>query len=300
MTSTPAEFSVAAVESAVESALLDFEVYDIGSYGWLNESDADPDMLGHAIWQTEQPTVDHRVIFEDLPVQRRPADTEKHVLALGEDFCGLMKASRLSLGLALVWLPEAKKNILNEPSFFWLHHMDAFVKLSIAADRLRDLLVVACTADAPETYKNKSRQNRLYATPFEESASLLATRGITDNRLTAQLAALRMQGLKIFAYIDRRNLIVHKLSTRMATFLRDEMVRQQSQYDREQIAGFQPKTKNADWRTQAEPRTLELERELDTAIAGIKDWYLLLIAASNNVFQVEYRSRAHLDAATDA
>jgi hypothetical protein len=75
--------------------------------------------------------------------RRRPKDIEKEILTSGEDFCGLMEASRLSIGLVLIWKGRAQENPINESTFFWLHHTDAFLKLAIASDRIRDLRIIA-------------------------------------------------------------------------------------------------------------------------------------------------------------
>lgn len=41
------------VEAAVESALEEQQIYDIGSYGWVGPDEPDPDLIGHAMWQTD-------------------------------------------------------------------------------------------------------------------------------------------------------------------------------------------------------------------------------------------------------
>lgn len=38
-----------------EVALNDSSIYDVSSYGWLNENDPDPEFIGHAMWQIDQP-----------------------------------------------------------------------------------------------------------------------------------------------------------------------------------------------------------------------------------------------------
>lgn len=91
-----------------------------------------------------------------------------------------MEASRLSIGLALVWAPHARLNVLAESTYFWLHHMDAFMKLAIASDRLRDLLVITCAGEMPDVFKKANRQNNFYATAFLEAETLLFNRGLKD------------------------------------------------------------------------------------------------------------------------
>lgn len=292
MTGENQQFLPSALEREVESALREARVFNIGNYGWINENDADPDMIGHAMWQIDQPGFDHTAISCDSPVRRRPLEIEKRILTIGEDFCGLIEASRLSVGLALVWAPHAKQNTLNEPSYFWLHHTDAFLKLAIASDRLRDLLVVACTGDAPEVYKNANKRNRLYVTPFSDVESLLSARGLTDERLSNAFVHLAQEAEAIFVNIDRRNSIVHDVATRMARYVQNSVTALQDRFDDECTNGFKPKSTNLDdWLPRSRARAVELEEEIDLAAAELIDWYLLLIRTSNNVFQVEYWSR---------
>jgi hypothetical protein len=166
-----------ALTREVQKELNNASIYPIGSYGWLNEYEADPEFIGHAMWQSDQPLIDQNSLFGDGPVRRRPKDIEKKILTSGEDFCGVMEASRLSIGLSLIWKRPAQENPINESTFFWLHHTDAFLKLAIASDRLRDLLIVACTGKPPRVYKKK--QN-LYVAPFENAAELITAESMTD------------------------------------------------------------------------------------------------------------------------
>lgn len=292
MTDNVLPFIPSAVERDVEATLVAAQVYEIGSYGWLNENDADPDFVGHAMWQTDQPYIDHNALFGEAPVQRRPNETEKQILTIGEDFCGLMQASRLSIGLALLWEPHARRNVLNDSNYFWLHHTDAFLKLAIASDRLCDLLVVACTGDKPNVFKNANKQNRKYVTPFAEAQKLLSIRGLNDQRLAKPLALLVQDAADIFANIDRRNSIVHKVATRMAKHVQTSVTALQQQFDAKPSSGFTPKSSRpADWLPTVHARMRELEAEIEYAATELRDWYWLLIKASNNVFQVEYWSR---------
>jgi hypothetical protein len=94
MSDSRISFRPASFRREVESVLNEAFVYDIGSYGWLNENDADPELVGHAMWQTDQPSIDHNALFGETPVRRRPQEVEKDILTAGEDFCGVMQISR--------------------------------------------------------------------------------------------------------------------------------------------------------------------------------------------------------------
>jgi hypothetical protein len=285
-------FLPAALEREVRSTLDDARIYDITSYGWLNENDPDPEFIGHAMWQLGQPSIDHSALLGDQPVRRRPEEIERLILTAGEDFCGVMQISRLSIGLALLWHRQARANPFSESPFFWLHHTDAFLKLAIASNRLRDLLVVACTGTSADSYKSAAKRNRRYVTPFAEAQRLLAGRGLVDSRVSEALASLPKFGDDIFEYVDRRNAIVHEVSTHMAESIGSSFSELQKRFDQEQEAGFSRKSGDlVDWTKQADERLRELQTQIDRAIADLRNWHELLIRSSNCVFQIEHWSR---------
>lgn len=165
-------------ESAVNAALLSAGIYDIGSYGWLNENDADPDLIGHAMWQTDQPLA--RALddtFDERPVRERPSPRDRQILVAGEDFCGTMRLVRLSIGLALVRRKHRTGDLFSNQPYFDLHQTDAILKLAIASDRLRDVLIVACTGGPVSAYEQSEKVARWYVTPFEQAEQLLAAGG---------------------------------------------------------------------------------------------------------------------------
>ena len=279
------------LKSAVEAKLKNAELYDIASYGWLNENDPDPEYIGHAMWQIDAPAIDDQALFEDRPVQRRPKEIEKEILVVGEDFWGLMQASRLSIGLALIWKSKAQQNPINDSNFFWLHHTDAFLKLAMASERLRDLLVIGCTGGPLKSYRPEQRKRRFTA-PFVEASDLIAVRGIDKRHLVEPLRQLTSSGRVLFKYIDRRNQIVHEVATRMAQFVDETVSRLQRRYDHEQKNRFQAKiARKTDMMSRAKRRRKQIIGEIDCAADELREWYLLLIQTSNLVFQVEYWTR---------
>ena len=56
-------FIPAALDRDVRSALNDAHIYDIASYGWVNENDPDPNFIGYAMWDTDGPSIDHDSLF---------------------------------------------------------------------------------------------------------------------------------------------------------------------------------------------------------------------------------------------
>src|ERR1051326_1837223 len=205
----------------IKVALNNASIYEIGSYGWKSESDPDPEYIGHAMWQIDQPPLDQSALFGEGPVRRRPKDIEKEILISGEDFCGLMEMSRLSIGLVLVWKCQAQQNPINESNLFSLHHPDSFLKLAMASDRLRDLLVIACTGKAAKRYGKyqKGKPQPTYVTPFEDAAVLISKRGIHEQNLVKPIRELPAVARELAKFRGRRNEIVHDVATRMASSL---------------------------------------------------------------------------------
>lgn len=291
MTEEITPFSPEALRREVQAVLKHASIRDIGSYGWLNEYDADPEFIGHAMWQIDQPPLDQSALFGEGPVRRRPKDIEREILTSGEDFCGVMEASRLSIGLALMWKRRAQENPINESTFFWLHHTDAFLKLAIASDRLRDLLIIACTGAPPKSYKKNEGR---YVIPFETAAELIAKRGIVEPRVSEPLRVLPSVAHELIEYRRRRNAIVHDVATRMAQFIGESVSHLQEQFDRQQASRNHSEfRKRTNGLSRAKKRRKEIEIEIDRAADELRHWYTLLIQASNSVFQVEYWTRRY-------
>jgi hypothetical protein len=124
---------VQALAEAIETALAAERIFDVDSYGWLNEDDIDPDFVGYAMWGMNPP-------FEfDFPTPenaRVASKSEQRLVELGTDFEGLMKAARYAIGSVLI-----HRNDVHEwdyrPTPFEFHEISALVTLSMASDRVR-------------------------------------------------------------------------------------------------------------------------------------------------------------------
>lgn len=66
-----------AIKREVKAALDEASIFDISSYGWLNENDPDPEFIGHAMWQTDAPYIDDAALFGERTVRRRPKEIER-------------------------------------------------------------------------------------------------------------------------------------------------------------------------------------------------------------------------------
>jgi hypothetical protein len=291
MDATEVPFSLESLERAVLDALESRKVYDIGSYGWSGPDEMDPDYIGHAMWQTDPPNIDFEALQGASPVRRRPDVIEKEVLTLGEDFYGLMQASRLSIGHMLLWTPSVLKSIVSECSFFWAHYIDVYVKLAMASERLRDLLIVACTSGLPAAYENGPSRTRKYVSPFKDAGKLLSNRAIETVSVNDSLRALPGLAARIYPFIGKRNAIVHDVATELAAVVSDSVRRLQTQFDEEQRNGFAPRRFDAAALSEAVASDADRRQNIEGLVKDVVDWHRLLIDASNHVFRIEHCSR---------
>ena len=89
-------------------------------------------------------------------------------MVAGEDFEGLMRVARLSIGLCLLHRDITIENSYEHNRYFWLHYLDAMIQLSMASDRIRDYFIIAFFKIDPREYC-KDKRTRKYIAPFEEA-----------------------------------------------------------------------------------------------------------------------------------
>ena len=155
------------LDQEANSLLLSHDVYDIGNYGWQSEDTEDPDYIGHAMWQTSPPfETEWGYLFGNGPVRHRPTDKKKLLTVAEHDFEGLMRASRLSIGLCLLHRTIAIQKPFDDNHYFWLHYTDAILQLNMAADRIREYFIMAFFNSTPDEYKKSGRRNGWFVRPF--------------------------------------------------------------------------------------------------------------------------------------
>lgn len=274
----------------LEAVLREASLHSISSYGWLTENEPDPDFIGHAMWQSDGPSIPDDWLFNGKPLTVRPKENENDTIWIGADFEGMMEMSRLSIGLSLIWKGEALVDLINTPQFFWLHHADALLKLSMASERLRDLLIVASTGRPRTCYPSRIDRNSKYVRPFHEASKMLRDRGKWIYRLSDPLSDLPEKADKIYVLIKKRSTLAHEIATDIANFLKAcgrEMVEEYSDpQERSAVCG------EGDWFPRASRGEASHRESVEAAVKDMKDWYLLLVDASNLVFQIEYWTRA--------
>lgn len=280
------------LDQEVTDMLLANHVYDIGNYGWQSEDTEDPDYIGHAMWQISPPIeTEWEYLMGTGPTRHRPTEKEKLLTVAGNDFEGLMRASRMSIGLSLLHKSIAEQKPFDDNHYFWLHHTDAMLQLNMASDRIREYFVIAFYDETSEEYKEKGRKKSWYVTPFIEARDRCQEHQIRANIVNA-IAPLPSLAEKIYSYRELRNETVHQIATRLGKMHKELIERQQQDYDtaKEPVT---PKEK-PDYAALLEAQNKlneKHEQELSVAANMIIEWYKILVKFSSHVFESEHHLR---------
>jgi len=282
------------LDQEVGNLLLSSDVYDIGNYGWQSEDTEDPNYIGHAIWQTNPPVeAEWEYLFGDGPVRHRPTEKEKLLTVAGNDFEGLMRASRLSIGLCLLHETIAARKPLDDNHYFWLHHTDSILLLNMASDRIREYFLVAFFDETSDGYKRKGKNNGRFVTPFIKANDLCRSAALSKNIVDA-VAALPDMADRIYSFRESRNGIVHEISTKLGKMQEEFIEDQQQAFDSKRG------TKTAKEYSLEEMSEMHVEieakhkEELSRSSESIIEWYKILVKFSSHVFETEYWLRKHV------
>jgi hypothetical protein len=280
------------LDRETDSLLLANGVYNIGNYGWLSDEDIDPDAFGHAMWQTDPPLeLDWETLNGCGPVRHRPTEKQKLLSVAGNDFEGLMQASRLSIGLCLFHRSVAAKNPLHDNHYFWLHHTNSILQLDMASDRIRDYFTVAFHDKTQKEYNNKDKYDgkikyNWYTTPFVHAADLCRVKPI-GGKMNQAVAPLPAIAAEIHAFRELRNEIVHEISTRLGRREKEFVEKQQKAHDVQKVQkaaelSFEELVKHHSSIDEKQ------KSELFTASETLVTWYKKLTELSGLVFETEY------------
>jgi hypothetical protein len=276
-----------AIRSKIDELLVDYELYELGSYGWKGPDECDDEFAGHAMWQTAPPIQwDFLLDFDDKLSPAPSFEPWLRSLAVsGADFEGLMIAGRLSIGLALFNKHAAEKALYSTDNFFQLHLMAALMTLGAASDRLRDLFIAAAFHLETSAYKNQrpgelgtpARRRSAFVTPFCDARDEMAERSGLREDLSASLAALPELAEKTQKFREERNRIVHEVATELGRQERKllERVSQKLDYTAYEAMDHEA-LKHAAEIAEAEQRN-RIANDLDKPI----EWYKLLVEMSN-------------------
>ena len=258
------------LDAKLDAALRKRNIHPISNYGWLDAYTADPELIGHAMWQTSPP-------IDFIPAQEEtlgePTDLQKRLTVVGADFEGLMELSRTSLGVVLWRKTETLTDYFSDHAKYWAHYTGTLLSLSMASDRLRDFFVIAYFETTYSSYRNLKYE---FKSPFLEAKS------ISHAELDEQLTKL----LPLIEEVQRnrsvRNNIVHRIATRPGK-MNEEVLssrrRATPQADRDDLKGA--------W----DQWIGKVNREVADSAEFVAAWYETLVNASSLIFEIEHLLR---------
>lgn len=269
--------------SQSDAILTSSGIYDIGSYGWSDAYNADPEYIGHAIIQTDPP-------FE-WDIINPPANIpelkpwQKDCAIAQADFSGVMAMARLSLSLAAFHAEEYQNNTFSEGELFHLHRMGTVVNLSIATDRIRDFFVTSIFEQRVKEYNAGSfngQRRSWYQTPFLEAAPILKS---LPSQLSFSPEKIVHMSKDIYKFREGRNAIIHEIATHHGHFEKRRVNGQLPQ------RGF-----DVSYNELQESARLAIDSHKDKisrTLADLKSCYELLIKFSNDIFIGHYEWQRH-------
>jgi hypothetical protein len=254
------------LDGEIEQALLAERVYAIDAYGWVNHDEADPDYLGHTLWQTDPPfQADFETLLGGGTVKYEPTLRDEVLTRNGEDFEAVMTAARQVMGMAIVRARSAQHPSVGGPEGFWQDYSVCTMLLSIASDRLRDFLVMTMENTEYDSRRSEKDQDGLIKRAFKRVPGL---------------AALATQSQQ---FKKRRNDIVHRIATQTA---RRSVSTLETQRHHAR-SGLPVEIWEPTFEEFQAARLVSSEPSVEVQVRQLKDWYRCLIEASNLVFRAE-------------
>ncbi len=265
-------------------------IYELTTYGWVDADTADPEFIGHAMWQTNGPSD----VYLEYPYIGRPGRKKpnsppepegwlKELAVSGADFGGLMQAAWMTIGLLLFQAKLLRENILGDKQFFDLHWMSSMIHLSTASDRLRALFVAAVFRKSSNKYESRKyngEKRSRYTTPFKEAKDTNAD----PNSSPSFAKLLPMTDDINNKFRKRRNEIIHDVATSIG-------VREKRWFDDRDWAYPVAIGSYRDIEEAKLAHETAHENQITETIAHLIGWYLLLVRASNEVFIIEHELR---------
>jgi len=270
-----------AFDEEVENQLTLHGIYDILHYGWVDHETPDQNYVGHAMWQTAPPfTPDWTVLLQGGTIHYVPTQRDEALTRTGEDFMGTMTFARRSIGAALCYAAVKATDLMDDKPAFWHEYTTSLQWLYISTDRLQQFFATVFEVRGKQIKKTRERNEPL----FKAMVNSL----IEDDVLLKKLCPIVDELCK---YQMERDRVVHRLATVMAERRISILIEQRNVA----LSGA--------GREIAVPTFEDLESatadipddDLSGPVEAMKNWYSLLVEASNLIFEMEYwvRSKAN-------
>lgn len=257
------------LDKKIEAELRKKSVFAISNYGWLDAYTADPELIGHAMWQTDPP---FNFGFEQHQEKSEPTNQQKQLTIVGADFEGLMELSRTSLGIVLWRQNEIVTDLFSDRAKYWAQYTGTLLTLSMASDRLRDFFVVAYFETDFSSFRSSKREFR---SPFLEAKQR------SHQEVGKQLKELSVLVEKVQRNRLVRNKIVHQVATRPGKMNKELF------NSRRASSSAQRKKGMGTW----DQWISKTNREVGESSDFLVDWYKTLVDTSSLIFEIEHLLR---------
>jgi len=277
------------IREEVTKLLGDNRIYKLGNHGWSGPDDVDPDEIGHAMWQLDDPADELLGRSWDEPRAPLKLPEWKTLSSIaGADFEGLMDAARLSIGMAIFQLERVGERLDGHDSFASVHSIAAITALGSASERLRQYFIPGVFRVSPHRYvaegRSLKRKRHEYAEPFKEAIDVCES----VPEVKTQLEELQSMAIQVVGFQKARNALIHDIATESGR-LRKAVI-DNADVPRASAEEWERLT-DADFASFAEQERVALVQKVDEAVGQPMVWYRLLIEMANDVFYVENHLR---------
>jgi len=276
----------ALIHTEAERLLNESHVWHFIAYGWQNAYDADPEFIGHAMWQVE-PAIDFGFARKLTLTPASPDLWIRQLAISGADFEGLMRAARNSIGLLFFQISLRPTSFMPDDELFDLYKMSSLLFLSTATARLRDFFILAAYRETPNQYKLRKRSQlgktwrERYVTPFVEAQADFKN---SSPNLLDPLNSLVELTKEIHNIRKRRNKLIHEIASDIG--LREKRMIEDA------TTGDEPEAPTWEELQAAIIKTNETGDQKTVAMKEqFVSWYALLMKAINDAFIFEHHRR---------
>ena len=255
-------------------------------YSWLNENDPDPEFIGLAKWSLDGL---HGLFLPDREDNFYTQTQFETLSTVCSDLEALMDVSRLAIGNALWMADMVKADAFDHHHHFWLNHINSMTLLGMASDRVRDLFLLIVFNESFKGYVRSRKgpgkkigelESKHYQYPFHDALALpkMETCG-------QQLKALGILAKAIYEQRDARNGTVHEVATQAGILTKRWFQNSEVQTAAQLNRSF---SVASDAWTKAQESHV---KTIDDSLVAVTEWYLNLVRATSNVFDIEHTLR---------
>ena len=274
------------LDEEVKLALIGHELLSLFDYSWINEYDPDPEFIGLYKWSLDG---SHGLFQADCDDNFYTQIQFESLSIICSDLEALMDVSRLAIGNALWMADMVKADVFDHHHHFWLNHINSMTLLGMASDRVRDLFLLVVFDEDFKHYVSSRKgrrkdigehQSKHYQYPFYDAISLPKM-----EKCASQLISLQVLAKSIYEKRNARNTTVHEVATQAGILTKRWFQNNEAQTAARLSSQF---SVTSDTLTKAQNSHLNT---IETSLGEVIEWYLNLVRATSQVFDIEHTLR---------